>query len=38
LENGKIDIVPAAGDVIHKGDMLVVIGRNDNLKQLEENV
>jgi trk system potassium uptake protein TrkA len=35
--DGQINIAPAAGDVIHKGDILVVIGRNDNLKQLEEN-
>ncbi|MBN2909072.1 TrkA family potassium uptake protein [Polycladomyces sp. WAk] len=35
--DGKINIAPAAGDVIHKGDVLVVIGSNDNLKQLEEH-
>lgn len=30
------DIAPSATDVIKKGDVLVVIGNNQNLKKLEE--
>jgi trk system potassium uptake protein len=32
----RINIAPMADDVIHEGDILVVIGHNDDLKKLEE--
>ncbi|GGE17787.1 potassium transporter Trk [Marinithermofilum abyssi] len=32
----RINIAPMANDVIHEGDILVVIGHNDDLKKLEE--
>jgi trk system potassium uptake protein TrkA len=32
----RINIAPLAGDVIHEGDILVVIGHNNDLKKLEE--
>ncbi|PTM58148.1 potassium channel family protein [Desmospora activa] len=32
----RINIAPLADDVIHKGDILVVIGHNNDLKKLEE--
>lgn len=32
----KINIAPLAGDRIHQGDILVVIGHNNDLKKLEE--
>ncbi|MFD1426349.1 potassium channel family protein [Kroppenstedtia sanguinis] len=32
----KINIAPLAGDRIRRGDVLVVIGHNDDLKKLEE--
>ncbi|SEM98760.1 potassium channel family protein [Lihuaxuella thermophila] len=32
----KFNIAPAATDVIHEGDLLIVIGHNDHLKKLQE--
>lgn len=32
-----INIAPLAGDRIHEGDILVVIGHNDDIKRLEEH-
>lgn len=32
----KFNIAPAATDVIHEGDLLIVIGHNDDLKKLQE--
>ncbi|KPC73764.1 potassium uptake system protein [Thermoactinomyces vulgaris] len=37
IKNGsQFNINPAATDMIHKGDTLVVIGHNDDLKKLQE--
>ncbi|TCS96692.1 potassium channel family protein [Hazenella coriacea] len=37
IKNGDIfNIAPAATDIIYEGDMLVVIGHNDDLKKLQE--
>lgn len=37
IKSGKrINIAPMANDVIHKGDVLVVIGHNDDLLRLEK--
>lgn len=33
----RINIAPLAGDRIHEGDILVVIGHNDDIKRLEEH-
>ncbi|MBA4494541.1 potassium channel family protein [Paenactinomyces guangxiensis] len=32
----KFNIAPASTDIIHEGDMLVVIGHNDDLKKLQQ--
>lgn len=37
IKNGEMfNIAPAANDIIYEGDMLVVIGHNDDLKKLQE--
>jgi trk system potassium uptake protein TrkA len=39
IKSGEdFNIAPDAEDVVQKGDILVVIGHNDNLKKLEEDV
>lgn len=35
--NGRINISPLANDKIHEGDVLVVIGKNEDLQDLEED-
>lgn len=35
--NDKINVTPYADDVIKKGDVLVLLGHNDNLKKIEQS-